>query len=488
MRTWTFGRKIAVGFLIAAIAVVVNGVTGYRSAQAVSEANRWVSHSQEVRRDIAELMLQLVNAETGQRGYVITGKEAFLDPYNGAADACQRAYRRLRDLTSDNPNQQRRLDELKPALDAKLAELKMVIDQRRGSFETASATIAAGTGKDAMETVRRLVKDMDDDAARLLTERQRDLASATETTQSIIRWGSVAGLALTILIGWFISTSLSKQVTRSVRDIQSSATELQTAANQQASGASEQATAMSEIATTIRELLVTSQQIAESAQRVSAIATQTATNASTGSATVARGSAAIGSVRKQVDLIVGHMTELSSKAQQVGSVLDIVFELAEQTNILAINATIEAAGAGESGRRFGVVADEIRKLADRVATATKEIRAMIDGVRSAVNTTVMATEAGSKSVDQGAAQVSEMATSFGHIAGLVTTTTDAAREIELSTKQQATAVEQVNAAIGNIAQASKETEASTTQTLTTAAQLASLSREMLRLVQSDAAH
>jgi methyl-accepting chemotaxis protein len=488
MRTWTFGRKIALGFFIAALALVVIGVAGYRSAQAVAASDRAVAHTQAVRRATADLMTEILNAETGQRGYVITGKDEFLEPYNGAADAALRAYTKLRDLTADNPGQQRRLDELKPALDAKLAELKSVIDQRRSNFETASATIAIGTGKAAMETVRRLVNEMDTEEARLLEARQRDLESATDTTMTVILWGSIAGLLLTILIGWFISTSLSKQVTRSVRDIQSSATELQTAANQQASGASEQATAMSEIATTIRELLVTSQQIAESAQRVSAIATQTATNANTGAATVSRGSAAIGSVRKQVDLIVGHMTELSSKAQQVGSVLDIVFELAEQTNILAINATIEAAGAGESGRRFGVVADEIRKLADRVATATKEIRAMIDGVRSAVNTTVMATEAGSKAVDLGATQVSEMATSFGQIAGLVTTTTDAAREIELSTKQQATAVEQVNAAIGNIAQASKETEASTSQTLTTAAQLAGLSREMLRLVQSDSAH
>lgn len=488
MRTWTFGRKIAVGFIISAIVLVVIGVTGYRNAQAVTEGNRSVVHTQSVRRAIADLMLELVNAETGQRGFVITGKDVFLEPYNAAVGATQRAYTTLREITSDNPNQQRRLDELKPAMDAKLAELKMVIDQRRGNFEAAAATINAGTGREAMDTVRRLVKDMDDEEARLLDVRQRDAESATSTTMAVILWGSVGGLIVTILIGWFIATTLSKQVTRSVRDIQSSATELQTAANQQASGASEQATAMSEIATTIRELLVTSQQIAESAQRVSAIATQTATTASTGAATVTRGSTAIASVRKQVDLIVGHMTELSSKAQQVGVVLDIVFELAEQTNILAINATIEAAGAGESGRRFGVVADEIRKLADRVTAATKEIRAMIDGVRSAVNTTVMATEAGSKSVDAGAAQVGEMATSFGHIAGLVTTTTDAAREIELSTKQQATAVEQVNSAIGNMAQAAKETEASTTQTLTTAAQLASLSREILRLVQSDSAH
>jgi methyl-accepting chemotaxis protein len=180
------------------------------------------------------------------------------------------------------------------------------------------------------------------------------------------------------------------------------------------------------------------------------------------------------------------MLELGKKSQQIGAVLDIVSELAEQTNILAINATIEAAGAGDAGKRFGVVADEIRKLADRVAGSTKEIRTLIDDVRTAVNTTVMATEAGSKSVDAGAKHFAEVASSFKHIGGMVTTTTDAAREIELSTKQQATAVEQVNVAISNVAQATKETEASTTQTLQTASQLQTLSQGLMRMVQAQA--
>jgi len=167
-------------------------------------------------------------------------------------------------------------------------------------------------------------------------------------------------------------------------------------------------------------------------------------------------------------------------------VLDIVSELAEQTNILAINATIEAAGAGDAGRRFGVVAEEIRKLADRVGASTKEIRTMVEDVRSAVNTTVMATEAGSKAVDVGTAQVVEMATAFRQIAGLVGTTTDAAREIELSTKQQATAVEQVNLAITGAAGATRETEASARETLQTASQLADLSSTVLTIVQAKA--
>ena len=111
---------------------------------------------------------------------------------------------------------------------------------------------------------------------------------------------------------------------------------------------------------------------------------------------------------------------------------------------------------------------------------------MIDTVRSAVNTTVMATETGSKAVDAGGQQFGEVATAFRHIVQQVSTATDAAREIELSTKQQATAVEQVNVAIANVGQASRETEASSTQTLATATQLSKLSRDLLRVVQAGA--
>ena len=232
---------------------------------------------------------------------------------------------------------------------------------------------------------------------------------------------------------------------------------------------------------------MTARQIAESAQHVAQIAEQTASSARAGDATVQKASESVSGIRRQVDLIVGHMLELGKKSQQIGAVLEIVSELAEQTNILAINATIEAAGAGESGKRFAVVADEIRKLADRVAGSTKEIRTLIEDVRSAVNTTVMTTETGSKSVDAGARQFGDVAVAFKQIAGLVATTTEAAREIELSTKQQTTAVEQVNLAIGNVAQATRETEASSEQTLQAVSQLAGVSKDLLRLVQSQEA-
>jgi methyl-accepting chemotaxis protein len=268
--------------------------------------------------------------------------------------------------------------------------------------------------------------------------------------------------------------------------VQSSSAELQASATQQATGAKEQATAMNEITTTITELLATSRQISESAQRVAQIAQQTATSTRTGDTTVDRGNEAIAGTRRQIDLVVSHMLDLGKKSQQIGSVLEIVSELAEQTNILAINATIEAAGAGESGKRFGVVAEEIRKLADRVGGSTKEIRELIDDVRSAVNTSVMTTETGSKSVDMAAKQFGDVASAFKQITGLVSTTVDAAREIELSTKQQSTAVEQVNLAIASVSQTTRETEASSGQTLQAVSQLSGLSRDLMRLVRADA--
>jgi methyl-accepting chemotaxis protein len=112
---------------------------------------------------------------------------------------------------------------------------------------------------------------------------------------------------------------------------------------------------------------------------------------------------------------------------------------------------------------------------------------LIEDVRSAVNTTVMTTETGVKAADAGGRQFLDVASTFKQIQALVTTTTEASREIELSTKQQATAVEQVNVAIANVAQATRETEASSAQTLQTASQLAGLSRDMARLVQANTA-
>jgi methyl-accepting chemotaxis protein len=338
-----------------------------------------------------------------------------------------------------------------------------------------------------MDQLRALITEADRDEQELLTQRIEEAHASANLSLAIILWGGLGGIVAIALIGWFVTGSLAQQIGSAVHQVQSTAAELQTAANQQATGAKEQSTATTEVGTTINELMATSRQIAESARRVVQNAEQTAVSARSGHGTVELTHESIAGIRRQVDQIVAHMLVLGQKSQEIGAVADIVSELAEQTNILAINATIEAAGAGESGRRFAVVADEIRKLADRVAGSTKEIRTLIDDVRGAVNTTIMATETGSKAVDAGSRQFADVAVAFKQISGLGSTTTEAAREIELSTKQQSTAVEQVNVAIASVSQASMELETSAGQTLKTASQLTGLSGELLRIIRPNMA-
>lgn len=481
---WTFGKKVGAGFALSGVILVLIAMVGFRTSESLIENDRWVEHTHEVRSSLSELGARLLEIEGSTRGFVISGEDSFLDPYRAALAASHGLFAQLRSLTADNATQQRRLDALSPLIDERLAHAKRSIELRgSGGAEAASSFITAGQGKQLSDRIRSVIAELDNEEHQLLEVRARDARASAATSKAVALWGSLLGILGIALIGWFIVSSLSQQIGTAVHQVQSSSTELQAAANQQASGSREQATAMSEITTTISELLATSRQIAESAQRVAQIAEQTALGARSGDATVERAHDSISAIRRQVDSIVSHMLELGRKSQQIGSVLDIVSELAEQTNILAINATIEAAGAGEAGRRFAVVADEIRKLADRVAGSTKEIRGLIDDVRSAVNTTVMATETGSKAVDAGSKQFGDVASAFKQIGGLVSTTTEAAREIELSTKQQTTAVEQVNLAIANVAQATRETEASAEQTLNTATQLSGLSRALLRIIQ-----
>jgi methyl-accepting chemotaxis protein len=446
-----------------------------------------VAHTHLVLDRLADVLNVLQDAEIGGRGFIITGDDSFLQPYQNAETKIVAAVNELRILIADNPAQQKRLAQADPIIVAKLSLTKRYIEMRKArETETVIKLVQAGGGQKLMDDLRHIFGEMEQQERVLLRQRAAEVEAAVNSSTISITLGTLMCLLIVSAAGFIITRSLTSQIGAAVQHMQSSSSELQVASNQQTMGSREQSTAMKEITTTMNELLVTSKQIAESAQRVAHIAEQTAIGARSGEQTVTKANDSIGGIKRQVDLIVTNMLDLGKKSQQIGGILEIINELAEQTNILAINATIEAAGAGENGKRFAVVADEIRKLADRVGGSTKEIRGLIDDIRAAVNTTVMTTEGGTKAVEAGALQFSEVAIAFRQIVSLVSTTTEATREIELSTKQQSTAVSQVNIAVSNVAQAARETEVSSSKTLQTATELTNLSRDLLRLVQPQA--
>ena len=488
MKSWTFANKLAIAFgAITALAIAVAVVSVLALRDAVASKDHVIAVSAERLLEAERLHAASLVKAAESRAYLLSGDPTRLEVLRETDERFRATTEMLRRQVETDDGR-RLLDAAARAEESHERALQAILAARTGGASLEA--LAARYDREVRPLRVRLDAALDDFVRReerlLLEQREASTAAAAGASRTVVLL-AVAAAALAVLVSILLSRTLSRQIGSAVQHVQSSTAELQAVAGQQATGAKEQATAMSEITTTLNELLATSRQIAESAQRVASIAAETATAAKAGDQTILRSQESVGSIRRQVELIVEHMLDLGKKSQQIGGILEIINELAEQTNILAVNATIEAAGAGDAGKRFGVVAEEIRKLSDRVAGSTKDIRVLIDEVRSAVNTTVMATESGSKTVEAGARQFGEMAGAFARIASLVGTTTEAAREIELSTKQQTTAVEQVNVAIANVAQATREAEASSGQALQTASQLANMSRDLATLVQPRAA-
>lgn len=482
-KTRTFGHKLALGFtLLTMLSICSSLISTFALTSVVTAKDEVIQKNARNLIDAGKLETSIHEKVTGVRGFLLTKDTDFMPVIEVARSNFHQTLKRLHSRaekkeTSELLNDMNRLEEAHHQAVEKVMVLRRTnapVEQAIRLFQQISVP--------AQKNLDRAVSSYV-----LLEEKilqQKMLAAGKRATWTI---NLMIAIVLIVIVAAFIASfwlirNLNHQINEAVQKILSSSSELQSAATQQSSTSQEQSSAMSEISTTIHELLTTSRLIAESARRVSTIAEETALSAGGGSNSVTTTQTALSTIKKQVDEIVQHMLELGRKSQRIGGILDIVNELSEQTNILALNATIEAVGAGEAGKRFGVVAEEIRKLADRVGTSTKEIRSLIEEMRSSVNTTVMATESGLKSVEAGNQHFFELARAFRDIAERVEATHNAAQEIELSTKQQATSVEQVNVAIQNSVQAAQETEVGAQQMLQTVIELNTLSRELTRMI------
>ena len=478
--SWTFGRKLAAVFAVLVLLVVaVVGVSAY-TLNGVTRTNEVVMSTTVENLIAAERLRAMALDRAAQlRGFLLTGNEDFARGVLEADEMFETTIREIRSRTGNDDAQ------LIADIDEDMATYQRETDarmaQRRQGDALEAIAVGLGAGFQALD-IR--IEDLVSQERRSLEETTAAAQRAAIGAEKLLLGAGGTAIVLAALLAVLLTSTLKRQIGASVQHVRSSSTELHAAASQQASGAKEQATAMSEISTTITELLTTSRQIAASAQQVAKVAEDTATGAAAGRTAVHDAERSVSNIKQQVDTIVHHMLDVGKKSQQIGGILAIINELAEQTNILAINATIEAAGAGEAGRRFAVVGDEVRKLAERVGGSAKQVGALIEEMREAVNSTVMVTETHSKAVDAGAQTFTRLTFVFDGITKQVDTTKEVAREIELSTKQQTTAVEQVNFAISEVAQATREAETGSSQTLQTASELAKLSDQLVRLIQT----
>ncbi len=486
-RSWTIGRQLVMGFAVPLFILLALGIASYQSSQGMLATNERVGDTHRKLGVIAALLSDLQDIEGGQRGYVITGKEEFLKSYQTGVEVYPQHLAELRALARE-PAEREKIAALQETFENRIAwAIRSVALRKREGLEASVALVATGEGRRLTGVVRDSLGAMIDDEKRALEARSAEARAASGALTRTLVGGTLGAVLLVGLTAAFIVRRLGRSIGGATQQIRSAAAELEAAATQQVKGARGQAQAAAEVSTATRGLVSTARRIALSAQRVKSLAGDTSQAAQSGGETVTAAQQAVVAVRDEVHKIVAHMVDLGFKTQEIGGIVDIINELSEQTNILAINATIESVGAGEAGRRFGVVAGEIRKLADRVTSSTREIRRLIEEIRGSASTTVLATEQGARAVENGTRRFEEVTESFARIAGFVSATVDATRQIELSTKEQTGAMEQVSIAVTDVAQTAVETEASSTQTLQTASELATLARELVRLIRRDEA-
>ena len=455
------------------------------ATQRLLEATSAVAHTREVLTNLSHVLSSFQDIETGARGFLITGRDEYLEPYEAGKSAIARDYNEGRRLTLENASQQERFDELRRLLDVELAMLDDTIAmRRRDGAEAAARAVGEGGAKRTMDAVRTVVSAMTLEEENLLTTRTAVVDATVRSFARTLVGACLLAFVIVSAVGATIVRALNVRIGNAAERIRDAARDLESAANQQAKGAEEQVAASVQVSTTVRELASTARQIAESAHQVTDVAASTNEATREGDQTVTLTRDAVESSRKQVETIVAHMLGLGRKSQEIGGIVDIINELSEQTNILAINATVEAIGAGEAGRRFRVVADEIRKLADRVTASTRSIRKLVEEVRGAATTTVVATENGARAVEATTQRFGEVGTSFERIREFVANTALAAREIEMSTRQQTTAMEQVAQAVAAVSNTARDVETSAEHALRTASELSDLSEQLLRLIRA----
>jgi hypothetical protein len=188
-------------------------------------------------------------------------------------------------------------------------------------------------------------------------------------------------------------------------------------------------------------------------------------------------------IQEQMGLIAESIVRLSEQSQAIGEIIASVTDLAEQSNLLAVNAAIEAAKAGEHGRGFGVVAQEVRSLAEQSKQATAQVRTILNDIQKATSSAVMATEQGDRAVGAGVTQSHEAGESIRQLVDVITESAQAATQIAASSQQQLVGINQVAQAMENINQAGSQNAVSTRQAETIAQDLYSLGQRLKTLIE-----
>ena len=482
---WTVTRRIATGFTISLVLMLVIAAIGaFALSRSQRAARAELQQQHEVLTPALLAEVEFQNANLFYLFYLLEREEQWIRQHDSTLAL---AGARLREVSGAVPEDGR------APWTAAISAVTQIAEPMRRSM----AAARAGDQAEALrirdeqvipprDQVYASINEGVAEAQRRTELISRDSESAASLSRALLLWGSLLALTAGILIAVMLNRAVAGPLQKTSAALATSAAEILASTTEQAASATETSAAVTETVTTVDEVAQTAEHAAERARAVSELSQRAAEIGRSGRAAVDRSVAGMDAIQAQVAGISERIGSLAQHANTIGEITATVTDIAEQTNLLALNAAVEAARAGDHGRGFAVVATEIRTLADEAKKATVQVRQILGEIQRATASAVMTTEQGTKQVAAGAQQIVESGETIRLLAEAVTEASQAAAQIVASAAQQAAGMAQIRQAMQNVHEATQQNLAATHQAEGAARDINSLGTDLLALVGADA--
>lgn len=466
------GRQVLLGAATALGAAVLIALAGALALLRVAETKNEVIRLDAERRYVAAEMGRFIAQKAAAfTAYVASGQEAQLVARDKADERYRGSMAQFQRL-SRTAEAQRLATEIETTERTWGAAQDEVLESLRG--KRSAADVAAELAADVIPLREKVFDLTDAVAADQATRIEQQIATSDRTarhTALFLAAAAVVGVGGAFASSVVIGRRLNARLDPLARSLDVAAAELVAGTSQQVAASGQSQAATQETLVTVEELIQTAQDNASRARQVADQANDAAGTAERGRVALAEAAQGMGEVREQVETIAAQIVGLAEQARAISSITVLVDELAEQTHLLALNASIEAARAGEHGRGFAVVAAEVRDLAERAKKANAQIGDRVGQIQDGANIAVVGTEEGIRRTGRGTTSVSAATAEISRLAAAVAETATAAEQIAASSGQQAVATDQIGLAMRNIEDAATQTLAASRQAEATGRQL-----------------